>query len=163
MLIFVTLRYWIEHAALLGMALSGLGHDVTLAYLPYANWRKALNRFDLRRHNAYSQSVLSQAQPYLHAVSWLDTPCFQAPAPAGLKTPSERLPCAMPSTRCRSKRSTRRAQLYRLRLERDLKAGRAALAWIQAQPPGCDPDPERQHPGDGRRLPGSPLRRVSRW
>ena len=40
-LIFATLHYWIEHAALLGMALAGLGHEVTLAYLPYANWRKA--------------------------------------------------------------------------------------------------------------------------
>ncbi len=54
MVIFATLRYWIEHAALLAMALAGQGHQVTLAYLPYANWRKAINRFDLRRQNGYS-------------------------------------------------------------------------------------------------------------
>ena len=55
-LIFVTLRYWIEHATLMGMALAGLGHEVTLAYLPYPNWRKPLNRFDLRRQNAYARA-----------------------------------------------------------------------------------------------------------
>ena len=64
-LIFATLRYWIEHAALLGVALAGLGHQVTLAYLPYANWRKPLNRFDLRRQNAYAGSVLQQAHPLI--------------------------------------------------------------------------------------------------
>ncbi|MCK4727208.1 MAG: hypothetical protein KAT29_15450, partial [Anaerolineales bacterium] len=42
--IFATLRYWIEHAVLMGYALAGLGHRVTLAYLPYANWGKELNR-----------------------------------------------------------------------------------------------------------------------
>ena len=37
--IFVTFRYWIEHTALLGLALSGLGHRVTLTYLPYARYK----------------------------------------------------------------------------------------------------------------------------
>jgi hypothetical protein len=133
-LIFVTLHYWIEHAVLMGMALAGLGQDVTLAYLPYPNWRKALNRFDLRRHNAYSQSVLSQAQPYLHAVSWLDTP-----APRRLPPPLED---AIRDVARRDVQYTLQVEevdpqsaLFHLRLERDLSAGMAALAWIQAQPP----------------------------
>src|SRR5512135_3020039 len=41
-LIFATLRYWIEHATLLGLALAGMGHRVSLAYLPYENWKKPL-------------------------------------------------------------------------------------------------------------------------
>src|SRR5512142_2481787 len=33
--IFATLHYWIEHTALLGIALAAQGHKVTLGYLPY--------------------------------------------------------------------------------------------------------------------------------
>ena len=46
---------------------------------------KPLNRFDLRRQNAYSQSVLSQAQPYLHAVSLLNAPCCPKACPPSLE------------------------------------------------------------------------------
>ncbi len=108
-LLFVTLHYWIEHAVLMGMALAGLGQDVSLAYLPYPNWRKALNRFDLRRHNAYSQSVLSQAQPYLNAASWL-MPLLPKACPHPRRLSPESCPGAMCSTRCRSKMSTCRAR-----------------------------------------------------
>ncbi|MCJ7661258.1 MAG: hypothetical protein MUO67_19080, partial [Anaerolineales bacterium] len=31
-LIFASLHYWIEHATLVGLALAGLGHEVTLIY-----------------------------------------------------------------------------------------------------------------------------------
>ncbi len=48
------LHYWIEHAALLGLALAAQGHKVTLGYLPYADWQKPINRFDLRRQNVYA-------------------------------------------------------------------------------------------------------------
>ena len=49
-LLFTTLRYWTHYAALLGLGLAGLGHKVSLAYLPYGNWRVNTPRFDLRRH-----------------------------------------------------------------------------------------------------------------
>ncbi len=39
--IFATLHYWIEHAAMLGVALAGQGHHVTLGYLPYGEWQNA--------------------------------------------------------------------------------------------------------------------------
>ncbi|MBN2547562.1 MAG: hypothetical protein JXB15_00270 [Anaerolineales bacterium] len=70
--IFPMLRYWIEHAALLGLALAGLGHQVSLAYLPYAKWRRPLNRFDLRRMNAYASNILEQARPLIQPISLLD-------------------------------------------------------------------------------------------
>src|SRR5512133_1495778 len=37
--VFATLHYWIEHAALMGLALSAQGHKVTLGDLPYAEWQ----------------------------------------------------------------------------------------------------------------------------
>ena len=40
LLLFATLHYWIEQAAMLGLTLRGLGYAVTLAYLPYGNYDK---------------------------------------------------------------------------------------------------------------------------
>ena len=56
---------WSSHAALLDRACHSAGAwrwrawatQVTLAYLPYANWQKPINRFDLRRQNAYARKV----------------------------------------------------------------------------------------------------------
>ncbi len=134
-LLFATLRYWIENATLLGMALTGLGNDVTLAYLPYANWGKPLNRFDLRRQNAYSQKVLAQAAPLLQAVSWLD-----------YKTPTSQLPqeikAVIAEVSLRDVQYTLQvedvdlsSELYLLRLERNTQAAQAALSWIKGDNP----------------------------
>ena len=60
--LFANLHYWIEHAALLGSALAGLGHRVTLGYLPYSEWQKPVHAFDLRRQNLYARDVLAAAQ-----------------------------------------------------------------------------------------------------
>jgi hypothetical protein len=140
-LIFSTLRYWIEHATLLGMALGGLGHDVTLAYLPYANWRKPFNRFDLRRQNAYTRSILAQAAPLMKAVSLLD-----------VRPSSEPLPPFLEDALCevslrdaqytlqveaieRNRPDTPSGSLYQLRLERNTHAARGILAWMEAHRP----------------------------
>ena len=73
-LLFNTLRYWTHYAALLGLGLAGLGHKVSLAYLPYGNWRVNTPRFDLRRQNMYVHDVLKTAQPFLDIVSFYDAP-----------------------------------------------------------------------------------------
>jgi len=57
--IFATLRYWLEHASLLGIALAGLGHSVTLSYLPYARWQQPIDAFNLRQQNVYAEGVLA--------------------------------------------------------------------------------------------------------
>jgi hypothetical protein len=57
LLLFATLHYWVEQAAMVGLALRGLGYDVTVAYLPYGDWRKEINEFDLRRQDL--QKVLA--------------------------------------------------------------------------------------------------------
>jgi len=133
-LLFTTLRYWIEHAALLGMALAGLGHRVTLAFLPYATWHKPLNRFDLRRQNAYAHSVLDKAQPYLQIVSLLEVK-----AAASLPEPLRQ---AIQDVSVRDVQYTLQveavdfaSELYRLRLARNTQAAVAALAWMSAHRP----------------------------
>ena len=72
LLLFATLHYWVEQAAIVGLALRGMGHDVTIAYLPYHDWRKDINKFDLRRQDLYTRRVLSPLRGLIPYVSLLD-------------------------------------------------------------------------------------------
>lgn len=133
--LFATLHYWIEHAALVGMALAAQGHEVTLGYLPYAEWREPINRFDLRRQNVYARKVLEQARPLLTPVSFL-----------GMRSVPMRLPeSLMEMVRLVTTYDTQYtlqveeidpgSEVYRLRLERNTEAARAAYAWFRANRP----------------------------
>ena len=72
--IFSTLHFWIAHGTLLGLALASQGHDVTLAYMPYSNSSEPINKFDLRRQNIYTQSVLSTVESLMQPISFLEQP-----------------------------------------------------------------------------------------
>jgi hypothetical protein len=70
--IFATLHYWIEHAALMGITLAARGHKVTFGFLPYADWRIEINRFDLRRQNVYARKVLEKADAVMEIYPFLN-------------------------------------------------------------------------------------------
>jgi hypothetical protein len=147
-LVFATLRYWIEHATLLSIALSGLGHQVTLTYLPYAsNWYRPISRFDLRRQNAYAHSVLDKASPLIQPISLLDVkPLGRGAMPTNLAAAIEEV--ALRDTQYtlqveeidRNGENTESGRLYKLRLERNLYAAGATLAWIDSLQPGQRPE-----------------------
>lgn len=67
--IFTSLHYWIEHAALMGLALAAQGNKVTFAYLPYAEWQTPINKFDLRQQELYAARVLKQLEPAIQVRS----------------------------------------------------------------------------------------------
>jgi hypothetical protein len=146
-LMFTTLRYWIEHAALLGTALAGLGHHVTFTYLPYPSFNRPFARFDVRRNNAYARSVFKPASAILNPLSLLD-----------IRVPKK---CILPddleqSIREVSLRDTQytlqietveldkphspSGKLFRLRQKRNRGAALALLAWIQSLVPGQRPE-----------------------
>jgi hypothetical protein len=142
--IFATLRYWIEHAVLMGLTMAGLGHQVTLIYLPYSNWRKEITRFDLRRQNAYSHKVLDRAAPYLQAVSLLDIK-----APTKQSTSTEYIRGLPPELARKVEEVTFQdvqyilqvedvdlnSDLYKLRLERNFHAACTAKIWMETNQP----------------------------
>ncbi len=72
LLLFATLHYWIEQAVIVGLALRGMGHDVSIAYLPYANFDSDINSFDLRRQDLYTRRVLQPLDGVIRSVSLLD-------------------------------------------------------------------------------------------
>jgi hypothetical protein len=132
--IFATLRYWLEHATLLGMTLAGLGHTVTLGYLPYARWQASIDPFNLRRQNLYAESVLRKAAPLLKALSLLT------------KTNEHRLPpdiiSAVDLVTLRDTQYTMQVEevdlacdLYKLRFQRNGSAANAAFTYLSKHKP----------------------------
>jgi hypothetical protein len=139
-MLFSTLRYWLEYNTLLGFAFAGLRHRVAHTYLPYTNWRKPLNRFDLRRQSAYLRSVLAPAEPLLNPVSLLDLKLNQPQLPGDLQTSIEEVSLrdvqyTLQIEDVELKGASDSAQLYRLRLERNTQAAQAALNWMRTNQP----------------------------
>lgn len=140
-LLFATLRYWIEHAVLLGLGLAGLGNRPTLLYLPYANWHKPVNRFDLRRHNIYSRKALQAANPLLNTVSLLDVqPArqqkgFATELPDPLKQAIHEVSLRDAQYTLQREEVDLQSELFQLRIERNSEAALAAWTWIQENQP----------------------------
>ncbi len=133
-LLFATLHYWVEQAAMIGLTLRGLGHDVTVAYLPYFDWRKEINAFDLRRQDAYTRRVLAPAGDLLKTVSLLDVKSSAA-LPAGLEEAVRQVSIYDAQYTLQIEDVDTDSALYRLRLERNRQAARAALSLLQAEKP----------------------------
>ena len=72
--IFTMLKYWVEQTTMLALALSALGNEVTLAYLPYAKWQVPINRFDLRRQSLYMRDALEPVESLVKLINSLDLP-----------------------------------------------------------------------------------------
>ncbi len=132
--IFATLRYWLEHATALGLALAGLGHTVTLSYLPYARWQQPIDAFNLRRQNVYAENVLAKAAPLLKVHPLLS------------QSGKSRLPEALQeSIKLVSLRDTQYtmqvedvsldSSLYKLRYQRNMSAAIAAYSYLRRHNP----------------------------
>jgi Capsule polysaccharide biosynthesis protein len=133
--IFATLHYWIEHAALVAVALAGQGHKVTLAYLPYGDWQKPISKFDLRRQNAYARQVLQEITPLVKVISLLDVnPLFQS-LPAELNAAVDEVTLYDTQYTLQVEEATPDFPMYRLRHERNQAAARAALNWLKNHRP----------------------------
>ncbi len=133
--IFATLHYWIEHAALLGTALSAQGHKVTLGYLPYAEWRLSINRFDLRRQNAYAQKILSQASPVIDTVSFLTARSMFTRIPDDLMKSVEQVTLYDTQYTMQIEDIDKHSDVYKLRLERNTEIARAILGYLKSNRP----------------------------
>lgn len=122
LLLFATLHYWIEQAVMVGLALRGQGHQVTIAYLPYASLDVDINSFDLRRQDLYTRRVLQPLDGLIRVVSLLDVKPSDT-LPDGLARVVETSAAFDTMYRLQVEDFDRQSALYRLRLQRN----RAAL------------------------------------
>jgi hypothetical protein len=134
--IFATFRYWIEHAALLGLSLNNYGHSVTLLYMPYAKYDIPESRFDLLRQDAYVEQALRAAGGFLEIESLYKVPPDGVEIPAELHQPIEEISMRDTQYSQRVEEFDReKDQLYQMRMERNQFAARVALKRLQADRP----------------------------
>ncbi len=69
--VFGTLHYWVEEGTLISLALAGMGHQVTFAYLPYAKYHLPVSDVNLRKQDRYTRNVLKPARGLIDIVSLL--------------------------------------------------------------------------------------------
>ena len=133
--IFASLHYWIEFSALLGVALAGMGHDVTLSFLPYATWTQPIQKFDLRRQNLYARQVLRAANPILKVQSLLDVHPLSRQLSTPLARAVEQVSIFDTQYTLQVEDVTQEEDIYRLRYERNHEAAVNARAWLAAHKP----------------------------
>lgn len=133
--IFATLHYWIEHATVLAVALAAQGHRVTLAFLPFGDWYNPINRFDLRRQNAYARKVLSQAEGLINVVSFVTLRAPYAHLPQELEEAVRQVSLFDTQYTLQAEDIDPDSELYRLRLSRNKDAAQAALSWLRHNRP----------------------------
>ena len=131
---FASWHYWIVHTALCGLVLRGLGHNVTLGYLPYSDYDQPVNRFDLRLQDLYARNILKKLQPYLKTVPFLDLK--PAPGlPEALSRAVERVTAFDTQYTLQREDVTGDESIYRLREKRNRAAGLRALTYFQRERP----------------------------
>lgn len=129
-MIFSTFRYWIEHTTLLGLTLSGLGHRVSLTYLPYAKYKISTQRFDLLRQNAYVKSVLRRVKPLMNVDSLFNINSMRGSLPPTLKELVNEASYRDAQYVLRLEEVDEQNEQYNLRLARNELAARNILAWL---------------------------------
>jgi hypothetical protein len=150
-LFFSTLHYWIEQSAYLGLALAGLGHDVTLLTLPYSEWHKEKDKFTQRQRIMHTYDALKVLSPLVKHVSMLDMQSSSRAAHGTLRAVKhDGLPEKIQAdikeislwdaqyTLMREEVDMNDANdraLYDLRIERNTFAAHAALQWMQNNKP----------------------------
>jgi hypothetical protein len=132
--IFSTLRWWIEHTTLIGLTLSGLGHKVSLSYLPYTKFHQPRNKFNLNQDSIYIRKILQQAEPPLKI-----TPLLNAGKgvrlPAELKNTIQEIALRDTQYTLQVEEIDLNSDLYTLRLKRDEEAACAAFRVLSNQRP----------------------------
>jgi len=132
--IFATLRYWLEHASLLGIALAGLRHSVTLSYLPYARWQQPIDAFKLRQQNLYAEGILAISSPLLKVVPLLNQSAASR-LPTDLQQAVELISLRDTQYTLQVEEVSLDSDLYLLRHQRNHAAARAAFSYLKRHKP----------------------------
>ena len=133
--VFSTLHYWIEHTTLLSLALASQGHNVTLGYLPFCEWRYPINRFDLRRQNVYAKNVLKKASPLIETISFLSKRAPYVPLSNDLENSVKEVSIFDSQYTEQVEDIDPNSDIYKLRYRRNRDAAQSILAWLRPEKP----------------------------
>jgi len=129
--VFATLHYWIEHAATLGITLAGQGHDVTFGFVPHSDWQKPINRFDLRRQNAYARKVLELAHPVMKTISFMNVRTSSRSLPAKILEDVRQVSDFDTQYTLQVEDADPESEIYQIRYERNLEAAQIGYAVLR--------------------------------
>ncbi len=136
--VFSTLHYWIEQSMLVSLALAGQSHQIVFGWLPYADWDKEISRFDLRRHDLYTQDVLQPASQVMRIGSLLNA-SLQAGSQPSLTPEMQKIVDQVSDYdtqyTLQIEETDLSSPLYQLRRLRNGQAARAIFDWLKAEKP----------------------------
>ncbi len=131
--VFSMVNTWIRYSINLGLTLAGLGHEVTLAYLPYQNWFEDFNNFQKRLRDLHYRYAQEALEPLVRVLSLLDVPEADLP---------EDLEARIKALSVRDYQYTRQVEeveaadpLFKLRLRRNREAAARFFTQLQQDRP----------------------------
>ena len=131
--VFSMIYLWIQYAAGLGLAFSGIGHDVTLTYLPFQDWYKKESRHQNAIQERAFNNILQPLASRLKVVSLFGMPAKELPP---------KLLHAVEALSERDYQYTRQVEqvnrndpLYRLRIQRNHEAAGIFLKLLEEDRP----------------------------
>lgn len=133
--IFCTLHYWISHAAVLGLALRGLGHEVTLTFTPYGDSKRIINPFDLRRQDLYAREVLQLTSSIMASISFMKRPPATVRLNKDLQAAIDEISVRDTQYILQMEEFDREHPLFRLRRHRNRSVARNALRFFRNYTP----------------------------
>lgn len=133
--LFASTHYWLEHVVMNGLALAGMGHDVTIGYYPYGKWNIDTNQFDLRRQNVYANTVLSTASRLIHFENLLRNNSSFSQLPDRLNTEVEQVTDYDYMYYYQSEQVDREDEFYQFRYGRNQHAAKALYHYLYKNRP----------------------------
>lgn len=132
--VFGTLHYWVEEGTLISLALAGMGHQVTFAYLPYAKYHLPLGRSELLAQDRYTRTVLKPARGLIKVLSLLGVRSVRK-LPDELEEAVRRISAYDVEYTLETEQADTQSELYTMRLQRNRQAAQAAFTWFQEHRP----------------------------
>lgn len=134
-LVFTSLHYWIEEAATLALYFAAAGHQVTFGYLPYADWKNPVNKFDVRKQDLYTKKVLEGAEKFMTVHSFMPSFPLYKTFPEEIAEIAAEVSTYDTQYTLQVEEIDTENQLYKMRMERNETFAKLLYTWIQANHP----------------------------
>ena len=132
---FASTNYWLEHAVVTGLALVGLGHDVTLGYYPYSRWHVDIPLFDVRRQSMYARTVLRPAASIMNFENLVRNNSSFVQLPDALLQAVNQVTDYDYMYAFQTEEVNREHAFYTLRLERNMHAAKSLFSFLRSNKP----------------------------
>ncbi len=132
--VFAAYRPWMRQMTLTGLALAGLGHDISFGYLPYTTWQEEEDQSNLKRQDAHIEKSLELTKPLLQLVPMRNLATGKQ-LPHEIIEKLEELSLRDVKYSLLREDVERDSDLYRLRMKRNSALAKAALTWMENNTP----------------------------